>query len=182
MYQFILILILLAIAIVLFTKFLDFIAALRYSDTPFGFRGKKLFLDDSKSKRGFAFIDKKYDIGATPDAVYETGFREGTVVEIKARYKGIYDSDIAQAEIAVLAMASDPNIPPIKYIVISNKTEQKTLNALSPKKTARKYRKSISLAKRILNGKFVKERNPDKKKCQNCRYFDECKPYIKDSL
>lgn len=154
-----------------------FFARLRYTETPFGFRGKLLSIDNKKP-RGFLFFNRKAGIGASPDAVYETDFLQSTVVEIKSRRKGIYDSDWAQAEMGAVAVADSDIIPRVKYVAVSNQTETQVRPVKSTNAILRKYKSEIKMARQILNGKIIEVRRPQKNKCQACRYYDRCKDKI----
>ncbi len=147
-----------------------------YSSTPYGFRGKLLFLDDG-SVKGFKYINRKYGIGATPDGVYEIGRNSLQIVEQKSRYKGIYQSDIAQAELGALTIGNHPK-GRVKKATIANRTQTRTFRVPRPAQIYRKYRKEIDIARRIKRGEDILERKPEANKCASCRYFNECRDDI----
>ncbi|MCG9576696.1 hypothetical protein L1D14_10645 [Vibrio tubiashii] len=147
-----------------------------YAKTPFGFRGELVFLDKGQV-RGFAFFNRRFLIGSTPDAIYRTNINQIHIVEQKSRKKGIYDSDIAQAEIGALTV-SESNMGTVTHITVANQTQTLTKRVPSPRKIARKYKKEIQIAREIKNGKHIDIRKPEPAKCRSCRYFNECKNHV----
>lgn len=164
---------LLAIVVVFYT--LKVAKKLTYSKSPFGFTGKLKFLDEGK-QRGFAFVNTKFKVGATPDAIYETGLFTDTVVEVKARNGRVYDSDIAQAKAGVLAIAHNPKFSTVKHVVVSTNKETVKISVKSPSAIYRELKPLIKIAEKILNGQEVLDTKPQYHKCRSCRHFNRCNP------
>ncbi|SDH45853.1 hypothetical protein SAMN04488136_116112 [Vibrio xiamenensis] len=160
----------------IFRSLYNFIRSRSYPSTPYRFRGHLKFLDEGKT-RGFKFINYKYGVGATPDAIYEVTPSVDRIVEIKSRRSGVQPSDIVQAKAGVLAMSGTKGFNRVKAITIKTKFDEVTVPVGTPAKIYRELKPLIRIAQAIKAGKSITAKNKSKSKCSTCRHKEVCRPF-----
>ncbi|MDG1752321.1 MAG: hypothetical protein P8I03_11770 [Thalassotalea sp.] len=142
-----------------------------YKDTPFGFKGKLVYLD--KGKNSATFFNKKYRIAAKGgDFIYLTDDGAYVLIEYKSRKGRIHQSDIAQTIASVLAARS---IYPITRAIIATETQSKEINVLGSDDVLYNNIKEVHLlTQQIKNGMRVNTYYNAPYKCQSCNMRTYC--------
>lgn len=144
----------------------------KYPTTPYGFKGKLVFQDEGK-KKGFAFVSERFQAGATPDMIYQTGRNKFTIMELKSRNGPVYESDVIQALMGVLATHKRYNVT---KIVIKTNSETESYNVKSPRKVYKDLKPLIQQEIKLQKGKVLLQRKKHKPKCISCRHYSKCNP------
>jgi CRISPR-associated exonuclease Cas4 len=142
-----------------------------YKKTPFGFKGKLVYVD--KGKRSATFLNKQYGIAAKGgDFIYLTEHGKYKLIEYKSRKGKVYQSDEAQTIASVLAARSRY---PIVEAVIFTESTSKNLNVSGCDEVLyNKIKDAHLLTQQIKNGKPVHTTNAFEYKCRSCSMRKFC--------
>lgn len=142
----------------------------RYTDTPFGFKGRLVYKDDGKASA--TFINKHFGISAKPDFIFLTEAGNYRLIEYKSRKGRVYESDIAQTIASVIAARSKY---PISEAEVHTDTQTfKVKLHTDNKRLFEVISKHHALTVKIKRGIKVNECNPSQYKCRSCSMKKHC--------
>ncbi len=143
-----------------------------FKPTPFGFKGKLLYLDKGKASQ--TFINKQYNIAAKGgDFIYLTEQGEHILIEYKSRKGPVYESDVAQTIASVLAARS---CYPISQAMVITETQSKKINVSGNDDVLYNEIKQFHLlTQQIKQGKAVTRNYAKLYKCKSCNMQAFCK-------
>lgn len=158
----------------LLSVLVDFVITCFYPRTPYGFKGKLLYIDNDSTKKGFAYINRKWGCGANPDMLYSTGLFKYIVVELKSRSGPVHYSDIVQAKAGLLAVDGSYRFKKATHVMVVTNTTSRLIKVGSPRSVYNDIKQHIELAKDIKSGKSITATTDCKRKCDSCRNKDYC--------
>lgn len=144
----------------------------RYPETPFGFRAKLIFADDTQESKKI-FRNKRYGVSCRPDFIYKLESGRLCYIEAKSRNRPI-KSDIVQLEVGILAIRSELNVTAGAILTGNNQIHWVDSAKCSSSKLYRRNKKLIKRSREIHSG----HQPPIKKSnsCKSCPFKSKCFP------